>query len=73
MRQRIVIAFLCLALFVYFALLARTAVTLIRTGTLEAVAPGVGALALPVVGLLGSAGHVARGIRASEAGPAGRR
>ncbi len=51
MRQRIVIAFLCLALFVYFALLARTAVTLIRTGTLEAVALGVGVLALPVVGL----------------------
>ena len=51
LRVQLVIAFLCLALFVYFALLARTAVTLIRTGTAESVALGVGVLALPVVGL----------------------
>lgn len=51
LRVQLVIVFLCLALFVYFALLARTAVTLIRTGTLETVALGIGVLALPVVGL----------------------
>lgn len=51
LRVQLVIAFLCLALFVYFALLARTAVTLIRAGTAESVALGIGVLALPLVGL----------------------
>lgn len=51
LRVQLLIAFLCLALLVYFALLARTAVTLIRTGTVETVALGIGVLALPVVGL----------------------
>lgn len=51
LRVQLLIAFFCLALFVYFALLARTAVTLIRTGTLETVALGVGVLLLPIVGL----------------------
>jgi cytochrome c-type biogenesis protein CcmH/NrfG len=51
LRVQLVIAFLCLALFVYFALLARTAVTLIRTLTAESVALGIGVLALPLVGL----------------------
>ena len=51
LRVQIVIAFLCVALFVYFAMLARTAVTLIRTGTVESIALGVGVLALPVVGV----------------------
>lgn len=51
MRSRqLVIAFLCLALFVYFALLTRTAVTLIRAGTTQTVALGIGVLALPIVG-----------------------
>lgn len=51
MRSRqLLIAFLCLALFVYFALLTRTAVTLIRTGTMQTVALGIGVLALPIVG-----------------------
>lgn len=51
LRVQFVIAFLCVALFVYFAMLARTAVTLIRTGTVESIALGVGVLALPVVGV----------------------
>ena len=51
LRVQLLIAFFCLALFIYFALLARTAVTLIRTGTLETVALGVGVLLLPIVGL----------------------
>lgn len=50
-RVQLLIAFLCVALLVYFVLLGRTAVTLIRTGTLETVALGIGVLALPVVGL----------------------
>ena len=51
LRVQLLIAFLCVALFVYFALLARTAVILIRTGTVETVALGIGVLALPVVGV----------------------
>ena len=51
LRVQIVIAFLCVALFVYFAMLARTAVILIRTGTPSSIALGVGVLALPVVGI----------------------
>ena len=51
LRVQFVIGFMCVALFVYFAMLARTAVTLIRTGTVESIALGVGVLALPVVGV----------------------
>ena len=51
LRVQFIIAVLCVALFVYFAMLARTAVTLIRTGTVESIALGVGVLALPVVGV----------------------
>ena len=47
---KLLIGFLCLALVVYFALLARTAITLIRAGTPSAVALGVGVLLLPIVG-----------------------
>ncbi len=50
LRVQLLIALLCVALFVYFALLTRTAVTLIRTGTVETVALGIGVLALPIVG-----------------------
>ena len=49
-RVQLLIGLLCLALLVYFVLLARTAVALIRTGTLSAVVLGVGVLILPVVG-----------------------
>jgi cytochrome c-type biogenesis protein CcmH/NrfG len=51
LRVQLLIGFLCLALLVYFALLTRTAVVLIRTGTPTAVALGVGVLLLPVVGV----------------------
>lgn len=50
LRIQLLIGFLCLALLVYFALLARTAIALIRTATPTAVALGVGVLLLPIVG-----------------------
>jgi cytochrome c-type biogenesis protein CcmH/NrfG len=50
LRIQLLIGFLCLALLVYFALLARTAVALIQTATPTAVALGVGVLLLPIVG-----------------------
>lgn len=49
-RVGLLIGFLCAALGVYFLLLARTAVALLRTGTPAAVALGVGVLLLPIVG-----------------------
>ena len=50
LRTQLLIGFLCLALLVYFVLLARTAVALIATGTVSAVALGVGVVILPIVG-----------------------
>ena len=50
LRIQLLIAFLCLALVVYFVVLARTAVALIRTGTPAALALGIGVLILPIVG-----------------------
>lgn len=50
LRVQLLIAFLCLALVVYFVVLARTAVALIRTGTPAAIALGIGVLILPIVG-----------------------
>ncbi|MEX0580602.1 MAG: hypothetical protein WD228_05780 [Mycobacterium sp.] len=50
LRIQLLIAFFCVALLFYFAMLTRTAVALIRTGTPTAVALGVGVLILPVVG-----------------------
>ena len=50
LRIQLLIAFLCLALVVYFVILARTAVALIRTGTPAALALGIGVLILPIVG-----------------------
>ena len=50
-RIQLLIGFLCLALLVYFGLLARTAVALLGTGTPAAVALGVGVLLLPIVGV----------------------
>ena len=50
-RIQLLIGFLCLALLVYFGLLTRTAVALLRTGTPAAVALGVGVLLLPIVGV----------------------
>lgn len=50
-RTQLLIAFLCVALAVYFVVLARTAVALIRTGTPAAIGLGVGVLILPIVGV----------------------
>ena len=50
LRIQLVIGLLCLALVVYFVLLARTAAILIRTGTPSSVALGIGVLILPAVG-----------------------
>jgi cytochrome c-type biogenesis protein CcmH/NrfG len=50
LRVQLLIAFFCVALIFYFAMLTRTAVALIRSGTPAAVALGIGVLILPVVG-----------------------
>ena len=50
LRVQLLIAFFCLALIFYFAMLTRTAIALIRSGTPAAVALGIGVLILPVVG-----------------------
>ena len=51
LRIQLVIGFMCAALLVYFVLLGRTGVTLIRTGEATGMALGVGVLLLPIVGL----------------------
>ncbi len=51
LRVQLLIGFLCAALLVYFALLTRTAVALLRTGTPAAVGLGIGVLLLPIVGV----------------------
>lgn len=50
-RTQLLIAFLCVALLVYFAILTRTALALLRAGTPAAIALGVGVLLLPAVGV----------------------
>jgi cytochrome c-type biogenesis protein CcmH/NrfG len=50
LRVQLLIGFFCLALIFYFAMLTRTAIALIRSGTPAAVALGIGVLILPVVG-----------------------
>lgn len=50
LRIQLLIGFMCVALLVYFVLLARTAVALIGTGKPAAIALGIGVLILPVVG-----------------------
>lgn len=50
LRIQLLIGFLCLALLVYFVLLTRTAIALLRTGEAAAVALGIGVLLLPIVG-----------------------
>ena len=49
-RVQLLIAFCCVALIFYFAMLTHTAVALIRSGTPAAAALGIGVLILPVVG-----------------------
>lgn len=61
-RVQLLIGFLCLALLVYFVLLARTAVALLRTGTPAAVALGIGVLFLPVVGAWATAATLRAGL-----------
>jgi len=50
LRVQLLVGFLCLALLVYFATLARTAIALLRAGTPAAVALGIGVLGMPVIG-----------------------
>ena len=50
LRVQLLIAFFCLALLAYFAMLTRTAVALIHTGSPAAAALGIGVLILPMVG-----------------------
>ncbi|OBI40593.1 hypothetical protein A5707_09265 [Mycobacterium kyorinense] len=50
-RLQLLIAFMCAALLVYLALLARTAVVLIGSGRAAAVGLGVALLVLPFIGL----------------------
>jgi hypothetical protein len=49
-RTQLLIGFMCAALLVYFVVLGRTGITLIRTGAPVPIALGIGVLILPVVG-----------------------
>jgi cytochrome c-type biogenesis protein CcmH/NrfG len=51
LRIQLLIAFMCLALLVYFVFLGRTAVLLISSGRAAAVGLGMGVLVLPAIGL----------------------
>lgn len=50
LRTQLLIGFMCLALVVYFVLLGRAAVILIRSGEAAAIGLGVAILILPVIG-----------------------
>ena len=50
LRTQLLIGFMCLALVVYFVLLGRAAVILIRSGEAAAIGLGVAILILPVLG-----------------------
>jgi hypothetical protein len=50
-RIQLVIAFLCVAMLVYFVLLGRMAVAMISSGRVAAVGLGVAVLIMPVIGL----------------------
>jgi hypothetical protein len=51
LRIQLLIAFLCVAMLVYFALLGRDALALIASGRPAAVGLGIGLLIMPVIGL----------------------
>jgi cytochrome c-type biogenesis protein CcmH/NrfG len=51
LRTQLLIAFMCVAMVVYFLLLGQVAMAFIRTGTLAAVGLGVALLALPLIGV----------------------
>ena len=61
-RIQLLIAFLCLALIFYFAMLTRTAIALIRSGTPAAAALGIGVLILPIVGAWAMAATLRAGL-----------
>ncbi|KMO78377.1 hypothetical protein [Mycolicibacterium chlorophenolicum] len=50
LRTQLLIGFMCLALVVYFVLLGRAAVILIRSGESAAIGLGVAILILPIIG-----------------------
>jgi hypothetical protein len=51
LRIQLVVAFLCVALVVYFWMLGRSGVILIQSGKPAAIGLGIGIFALPVIGL----------------------
>lgn len=51
LRTQLLVAFLCVALLVYFALLGRVAVAMIASGRAAAVGLGLAVLIMPVIGL----------------------
>ncbi len=50
-RIQLVVAFLCLAMVVYFVMLGRSGVILMRSGDAAAIGLGIGIFVLPLVGL----------------------
>lgn len=51
LRTQLLVAFMCVALLVYFALLGRVAVAMIASGRPAAVGLGLAVLVMPVIGL----------------------
>lgn len=51
LRTQLLVAFMCVALLVYFALLGRVAVAMIASGRAAAVGLGLAVLVMPVIGL----------------------
>lgn len=51
LRTQLLIAFMCVAMVVYFLLLGQVAVAFIRTGTLASVGLGIALLVLPLIGV----------------------
>lgn len=51
LRTQLLVAFMCVALLVYFALLGRAAVAMIASGRATAVGLGLAVLVMPVIGL----------------------
>ncbi|MDR3663952.1 MAG: hypothetical protein P4L86_26790, partial [Mycobacterium sp.] len=51
LRIQVVVAFLCLALVVYFVMLGRSGVILMQSGKLAAIGLGIGIFVLPLIGL----------------------
>jgi cytochrome c-type biogenesis protein CcmH/NrfG len=51
LRTQLLIAFMCVAMVVYFLLLGRVAVAFIQTGTLVTVGLGIALLGLPLIGV----------------------